>query len=677
MPDHLWSDLKMDSAQFDFLLQLDTAKLQEFLAKLCRSLEESREREKELATALEQVLKRQQQGEQDAEEQRQAMQKLQGEVSGISKRCEDLEKLKLPEKAERFDNHHNECRNLQAQLAQLEAKLKSEEAAISHAEGRSVAVEERQNALEEGFQELLTEFSLVKNSQRTVCGQCEQVEARCFEVERRQDELSSSVQNKYDTLWRSVEQSLENISTAELKRYHRDIQAVSGEIEKRTSAQISYCLDILARATVTNRSRDLKRAVIVRWREQAWLASRRKLGLVQLTRAIHAQMRTCFRRWLHHVRWNCEVERVKGECESMIPDFHALLAGAVNPRLQSLEQGVECEARKTDLLVERNRELWQHLQAVTGTSFQVTCADKQVTCELENHARFRQNAEQRVRDAEGTVAQLSEQLSLVAREDDVKSMMKDILLIWTSVKQLDAVKADRKEVDNLGAEVHNSCQTSSSGDALQENTVEHRLASLQSALEQSTAKYKEFEFMLGLVVKLLEEIANTQLATMQQTRRVPGPRLGCSRLESRFNCRATPRQAYEVVDLSNELMQSARSLHTAQQSGVAELDRGEKACPSPNSRSVHEEKPAGKNAQPSTEPQAGPDTAGKDGPRSPSVAAFADWVDSVRKTIEMKRGPGAGSMASRSWIQSRPPTASRLRQPSARGTAPLCPEKLH
>lgn len=42
--------------------------------------------------------------------------------------------------------------------------------------------------------------------------------------------------------------------------------------------------------------------------------------------------------------------------------------------------------------------------------------------------------------------------------DDVKNMMKDILLIWTSVKQLDAAKADRKEVDGLGAELNNKSQ---------------------------------------------------------------------------------------------------------------------------------------------------------------------------------------------------------------------------
>ena len=44
-------------------------------------------------------------------------------------------------------------------------------------------------------------------------------------------------------------------------------------------------------------------------------------------------------------------------------------------------------------------------------------------------------------------------LSKLLSTDDVKNMMKDILLIWTAVKQLDASKADRKEVANMAAQI--------------------------------------------------------------------------------------------------------------------------------------------------------------------------------------------------------------------------------
>lgn len=44
-----------------------------------------------------------------------------------------------------------------------------------------------------------------------------------------------------------------------------------------------------------------------------------------------------------------------------------------------------------------------------------------------------------------------------------------------------------------------------------------QLSSLQSAIEEDSGKHQELEFMLGLVVKLLEEFANTQIANTQVT----------------------------------------------------------------------------------------------------------------------------------------------------------------
>lgn len=76
------------------------------------------------------------------------------------------------------------------------------------------------------------------------------------------------------------------------------------------------------------------------------------------------QMRACLRRWFLQARWASEVERVKEECKKLIPDLHVLLAGAVHPRLQTLEQGAEAEARRTDMLVERSKALWEHLESI-------------------------------------------------------------------------------------------------------------------------------------------------------------------------------------------------------------------------------------------------------------------------------------------------------------------------
>lgn len=70
--------------------------------------------------------------------------------------------------------------------------------------------------------------------------------------------------NKYEGLWKGVEQSLEAISSAELQKHQSDIQALSGKVEKRMNLRISYCLDILAKAAETNRQKDVKRSVLLR-----------------------------------------------------------------------------------------------------------------------------------------------------------------------------------------------------------------------------------------------------------------------------------------------------------------------------------------------------------------------------------------------------------------------------
>lgn len=149
-------------------------------------------------------------------------------------------------------------------------------------------------------------------------------------MEQSQRDLLCSVENKYEQLWKGVEKSLESISAEEVRKYQRDAEASNARFEKKMSMQISYCLNILAAAAETNRKNSLKHAVVSRyvtvssslgmlpirsrnkvmvqflihtsptkgvflnsgrWREQAWLNCRRKMGAAILTRRIHSSVR--------------------------------------------------------------------------------------------------------------------------------------------------------------------------------------------------------------------------------------------------------------------------------------------------------------------------------------------------------------------------------------------------
>ena len=111
----------MDAADFDFGLHIETARLQQFLAQLLHSQEQINKRQEELAATVGDLLKRFEDREQGAEEQNQAMQRLQESILRLSERHNALDRLRIGEKLERYDSHHDDINALQTQLAGLDS----------------------------------------------------------------------------------------------------------------------------------------------------------------------------------------------------------------------------------------------------------------------------------------------------------------------------------------------------------------------------------------------------------------------------------------------------------------------------------------------------------------------------------------------------------------------------
>ncbi|CDI87263.1 hypothetical protein, conserved [Eimeria praecox] len=529
----------MGTSGLDFGLHIETARLQEFLAQLLRSQEAIQKRQDDLASAFEELLKKLASGEQGLKEQQQTLQKLQNDTERLSERLEELDKLRIREKMERYDNAHSEMKSFESQISMLDSKIKSHEAAASSLQGRVVDVENKQSNLDDQFKGILPEFGSLKACQAAAAVQCQAAEARCTEV------------------------------------------------------------------------------------------------------------RSSFRRWLYQARWASEIERVKEEFKMLVPDVDAVLAGTVNPRLQLLEEGATAEAHKIDALAERNKEVWEYLQSTMERALELEHKAKEGTdalakmdAALEIHANFRRSAEERVQSAEAMVTQLSGQFALLARDDDVKNMMKDILLIWTAVKQLDAAKADRKELENLGLEVTSKNASLSEGiqklesyKTVQDTALDDRIAALHAEINESKSRHDDLEFMFGLVVRLVEDIANIQFGKMQ-TRLGTSGRLGSGR-EVRPALRKAINRAHETNNGAPKISISVSSLvgendgteRGGDSQGVSDL----RCRPKPNSDS--------KADQPSLQPHVLPDVKNKQISRSPPVAAFADWVSNVQKALKLDCSP--------------------------------------
>lgn len=112
----------MDNSHLDFGLHIETARLQEFLGQLLRSQETIQKRQDDLASALDELLKRLASGEDGMREQQQALQKLQDDTERLSERLEALDKLRIGEKMERYDNDHNDIKSFQSQISLLDTK---------------------------------------------------------------------------------------------------------------------------------------------------------------------------------------------------------------------------------------------------------------------------------------------------------------------------------------------------------------------------------------------------------------------------------------------------------------------------------------------------------------------------------------------------------------------------
>ncbi|CDJ48001.1 hypothetical protein, conserved [Eimeria brunetti] len=341
------------------------------------------------------------------------------------------------------------------------------------------------------------------------------------------------------------------------------------------------------------------------------------------------EVRSSFRRWFYQARWASEIERVKEEFKKLVPDVPALLAGTVNPRLQLLEEGAAAESHKTDVLVERSKEVWSCLQSTMDRATALEQKTKEGTealakmaIDLDMHANFRRSAEERVQSAEAMVTQLSEQFALLARDDDVKNMMKDILLIWTAVKQLDAAKADRKELENLGLEVASKNETLSESlqklegyNSVQDSALEERISALHSAVKDSKGKHEELEFMFGLVA-----------------RPPASGRLGSGRAEMRSTLRKAASRAHEAINgvprVSIPVSPLTGENDGAERAGDYQAVSDLRPRSKPNSDC--------KMGQGSLHSHPSFDINNIQTSRSPPVAAFADWVSSVQRALKLE-----------------------------------------
>lgn len=113
----------MDSpGNIDFGLHIETSRLQGFLNGLWQTQQTIIKRQEETASTLEAVLKRLEKYDTAAEVQASSNKQFETSLVKLKEREEELQKMKLPDKLEKLNQHHDMFNQAQALLAQFDAK---------------------------------------------------------------------------------------------------------------------------------------------------------------------------------------------------------------------------------------------------------------------------------------------------------------------------------------------------------------------------------------------------------------------------------------------------------------------------------------------------------------------------------------------------------------------------
>ncbi|KYF45526.1 hypothetical protein TGARI_362460 [Toxoplasma gondii ARI] len=291
------------------------------------------------------------------------------------------------------------------------------------------------------------------------------------------------------------------MNSTELQRFQEALSQRSQQSEQRVQQLISYAIGLATRAATDKREADVKKAVISRWKEIAWIGARQRMACRSLSRLFRIHLRRHFAGFQQVLAWEINMERLRTEFRNSLPDVEAVVRGAVSSKIKMLEERVNTK----DTVIQKIQGDVERL-STKAEEFQVK---DEVREELDREA----DREGRLQKAEELVSDVVEKMSQVARQEEMQSIMKDVLLIWTAVKHLDTAKADKRELDALANEATIRAQH---GD------LSEKIDDVKTTMRDVNTRSKTLNYMLGIMMRFMEDavrkIASMDPSLMQSPR---------------------------------------------------------------------------------------------------------------------------------------------------------------
>ncbi|CAE7238274.1 TBP2 [Symbiodinium natans] len=522
----------------------------ELQAVVTEKLSQQDERFNELKQAFEELSGRVEERGRETQQLREDVDRQKSDAEALDARVKSDLEAAIKEVKDRLDRHESDEEGLGG-LTQLRSKVDgfAEELtkvlAKMEEHGRTVASSKtRTDSCEEALRDVARKCedaaSTVEKNQVTL----QQVEEISMGVRERQQVVEDSVVKKYDSLWKDVLKAMEELKVNQEQLMMEDMKRRQQDARREGRSHVKYVTQLVATVHDERRKLALTKDLLTVWQQHTWTSVRRRTGIQWLCNSLASvakrRQHQFLNRWVRHASIETLVRQLREEYAALIPDVQKAIKDSGLPdRCNSLEQIVEILRKDLNALSETVKE---HSTSLEGNASWVEKTGiiiiklTQRLDEVETKAADvlassggrLDEVEARVESCEKQVGDLSEAQKALALAKDVQSIMRDVLLIWNSIKHLDAAKADKKDMDTVALETSKRDRQSTRRiedmqsqitDQLREETlrVQEKCAQLDVKVDESTRQFLHWEQMWERLAAYVEELVK-QVGDMQDGR---------------------------------------------------------------------------------------------------------------------------------------------------------------
>lgn len=518
------------------------AAIEEVLQDVRNSISGQDERCKKLEESYEELSGRVEERGREGQQFREELERHQSDKQSSDDRVKvDLEEWgnKLKERLDRHENDEEGEMGLQQlrqkvvdfgeELTKMQAKMEDHSRNVGSSKSRT-----------DGFEETLKELSRQCEEFGTTVTSSQDRLQKVIEtsdlVSERQQVVEDSVAKKYESLWQDVLRSMDEMKENQLRTLREDLQRRSEDNRREGQSHVKYVTQLVATVHDERRKLAISKDLLTEWRQHTWTNVRRRTGLHWLCNTLHdlarRRQRKLINRWVRVVSIEDLAQRLREEYAAKVPDVHKALEDLkITERCDQLAGSVEslrsetCSKEHVAGLIDKHRsdvedKLNEHGEKLSKVDDHASSLEKARIDADDRHGKhveIIQTVEETLSKLEESVGGMSEASASFARSDDVQTVMRDTLLMWNSIKQLDVAKADKKDVDSFAVETSNRDRQSSRRvedlqaeitDQLREETLraQEKCSELDAKVEDGAKQFQHWEQMWERLAGFVEEL---------------------------------------------------------------------------------------------------------------------------------------------------------------------------